>query len=92
MFPNCLTHPAAKADSVSVLVSKEELANSSMALATHCIVRVFDFHVPADVPFERRGHCSSKSHCNQNWLSSPPPLGVIDAVEVEFPRATQKSS
>ena len=35
MFPNCLTQFAAKADSVSVLVSFGELANSSsMALAT----------------------------------------------------------
>ena len=35
MLPNCLAKPAAKADSVSVLVSVEELANfPSMALAT----------------------------------------------------------
>ena len=35
MLPNCLTHPAANWDSVSVLVSKGELANiSSMALPT----------------------------------------------------------
>ncbi len=74
MFPNCLAKYAAKADSVSVLVSNDELANfSSMALATRTassgLSSLTTYHPAVPLTF---AFSSKYFHCSQNWLSSPP--------------------
>ncbi len=76
MFPNCFTKYAAKADSVSVLVSNDELANfSSMALATRTassgLSSLTTYH-PAVLLMTAGAFSSKYFHCSQNWLSSPP--------------------